>query len=217
MKVGIMMFPTRQPVHVAVVARQAEALWFDFLWVGIHPIMPVHSASPFPGSPDGQIPESYSGSSTPSSRSPGPRLSPPRSGSGPALRWYQSAIRCSWPKRLPRSTIFPTAAFSLALAPVGTKKRPRSWAAILRTAGPRRARPSRLCRPSGPMTRRNIMAPIMIFPWCVPSHGRCNALIRRSFSAAPPRRCFNAPWRMAMAGCPRAAPPRRSDRGARAQ
>ena len=60
MKVGIMMFPTRQPVDVAVVARQAEALGFDSLWVGEHPIMPVQSASPFPGSPDGKIPESYS-------------------------------------------------------------------------------------------------------------------------------------------------------------
>jgi len=60
MKVGIMMFPTRQPVDVAVVARQAEALWFDSLWVGEHPIIPVQSTSPFPGSPDGKIPESYS-------------------------------------------------------------------------------------------------------------------------------------------------------------
>jgi len=60
MKIGIMMFPTRHPVDVVVVAQQAEALGFDSLWVGEHPIMPVHSTSPFPGSPDGQIPESYS-------------------------------------------------------------------------------------------------------------------------------------------------------------
>jgi len=60
MQYGILMFPTRHPVDVAVVARQAEALGFDSLWVGEHPIMPVHSASPFPGSPDGRIPDSYS-------------------------------------------------------------------------------------------------------------------------------------------------------------
>ena len=60
MKVGIMMFPTRQPVDVAVVAQHAEALGFDSLWVGEHPVMPVQSASPFPGSPDGKIPDSYS-------------------------------------------------------------------------------------------------------------------------------------------------------------
>jgi probable F420-dependent oxidoreductase len=45
---------------VAVVARQAEALGFDSLWVGEHPILPVQSASPFPGAPDGKIPASYS-------------------------------------------------------------------------------------------------------------------------------------------------------------
>jgi probable F420-dependent oxidoreductase len=60
MKIGIMMFPTRHPIDVAVVAQQAEALGFDSLWVGEHPIMPVQSTSPFPGSPDGKIPESYS-------------------------------------------------------------------------------------------------------------------------------------------------------------
>jgi probable F420-dependent oxidoreductase len=60
MKIGITMFPTRHPVDVAVVAQQAEALGFDSLWVGEHPIMPVQSPSPFPGSPDGKIPDSYS-------------------------------------------------------------------------------------------------------------------------------------------------------------
>jgi len=60
MKIGVLMFPTRQPVDVAVVARQAEALGFDSLWLGEHPVMPVHSTSPFPGSPDGRIPDSYS-------------------------------------------------------------------------------------------------------------------------------------------------------------
>ena len=60
MKLGILMFPTRPPVDVAVVATNAEALGFDSLWVGEHPVMPVHSTSPFPGSPDGVIPPSYS-------------------------------------------------------------------------------------------------------------------------------------------------------------
>ena len=60
MKIGVLMFPTRQPIDVAVVARQAEALGFDSLWLGEHPVMPVHSTSPFPGSPDGRIPDTYS-------------------------------------------------------------------------------------------------------------------------------------------------------------
>jgi alkanesulfonate monooxygenase SsuD/methylene tetrahydromethanopterin reductase-like flavin-dependent oxidoreductase (luciferase family) len=34
MKYGLLMFPTQHPVDVSVVARQAEALGFDSLWVG---------------------------------------------------------------------------------------------------------------------------------------------------------------------------------------
>src|SRR5499433_2158620 len=60
MKLGVLMFPTRHPIDVAVVARQAEALGFDSLWLGEHPVMPVHSTLPFPGSPDGRIPDAYS-------------------------------------------------------------------------------------------------------------------------------------------------------------
>src|SRR6266511_5647194 len=60
MKLGFLMFPTRPPVYVAVVATKAEELGFDSLWVGEHPVMPVHSTSPFPGSADGVIPPSYS-------------------------------------------------------------------------------------------------------------------------------------------------------------
>ena len=60
MKVGILAFPTDPPVDIAPLAKRAEELGFDSLWVGEHPVMPVDSASPFPGSPDGVIPASYS-------------------------------------------------------------------------------------------------------------------------------------------------------------
>lgn len=60
MKIGILMVPTRHPVDAAVVARKAEELGFDSLWVGEHSVMPVHSVLPFPGSPDGIIPDAYS-------------------------------------------------------------------------------------------------------------------------------------------------------------
>jgi probable F420-dependent oxidoreductase len=36
-----------------------EALGFESFWCAEHPIMPVHSTSPHPGTPDGSIPESY--------------------------------------------------------------------------------------------------------------------------------------------------------------
>lgn len=60
MKIGVLMFPTSTPVDIAVVAHKAEELGFDSLWLGEHPIMPVLSTSPFPGSPDGVIPDNYS-------------------------------------------------------------------------------------------------------------------------------------------------------------
>ena len=47
-------------VDPAFTARKAEELGFESIWYAEHPIMPVHSSSPFPGSADGVIPESYS-------------------------------------------------------------------------------------------------------------------------------------------------------------
>ena len=47
-------------VDPAFTARRAEELGFESLWYAEHPVMPVHSTSPFPGSPDGVIPDTYS-------------------------------------------------------------------------------------------------------------------------------------------------------------
>ena len=60
MRIGISLFCGPQPLDVAVVARQAEALGFDSLWLGEHPVMPVHSTSPAPGSFSDSIPDFYS-------------------------------------------------------------------------------------------------------------------------------------------------------------
>ncbi len=59
MKIGVSV-PTvvGAPVDVAALAREAEELGFDSIWVPEHPIMPVNVASPFPQG--GPIPESYS-------------------------------------------------------------------------------------------------------------------------------------------------------------
>jgi alkanesulfonate monooxygenase SsuD/methylene tetrahydromethanopterin reductase-like flavin-dependent oxidoreductase (luciferase family) len=46
MHIGVMRFPTQHPLDIAVVARKAEELGFDSLWLGEHPIMPVQSAIP---------------------------------------------------------------------------------------------------------------------------------------------------------------------------
>jgi probable F420-dependent oxidoreductase len=60
MKIGVSLFPARHPIDAAVVAQKAEALGFDSFWVGEHPVMPVQSTSPAPGSSGGSIPDFYS-------------------------------------------------------------------------------------------------------------------------------------------------------------
>ena len=59
MDIGISTFLTDYSIDVAVLARRAEELGFDSLWVPEHPIIPVHTESPWPGSPDGVIPRVY--------------------------------------------------------------------------------------------------------------------------------------------------------------
>ena len=56
MKIGIHIFPNDQPVDATGVARRAEELGFDSLWVPEHPAVPVTSAAPFPGTTDAPIP-----------------------------------------------------------------------------------------------------------------------------------------------------------------
>ena len=57
MEVGIFMALSSQALDVADLARQAEAVGFESLWLPEHPVMPVHSNSRYHGSPDGSIPE----------------------------------------------------------------------------------------------------------------------------------------------------------------
>lgn len=60
MKIGIFMFQTADVLDPAVLAKRAEELGFESFWVPEHPIIPVKTSSPYRGSPDGIIPESYS-------------------------------------------------------------------------------------------------------------------------------------------------------------
>ena len=59
MKIGISTFPTDYSVDIATLARRAEGMGFESLWVPEHPIIPVQTSSPWPGSPDGVIPKVY--------------------------------------------------------------------------------------------------------------------------------------------------------------
>jgi probable F420-dependent oxidoreductase len=60
MNIGISLFAGERPLDTAVVAKQAEALGFDSLWLGEHPIIPVHSTVSAPGTSGGSIPDFYS-------------------------------------------------------------------------------------------------------------------------------------------------------------
>ncbi len=59
MNIGISSFLTDYSVEVAALARRAEELGFESLWLPEHPILPVDTATPWPGSPDGKIPKVY--------------------------------------------------------------------------------------------------------------------------------------------------------------
>ncbi len=59
MDIGIFVFESDASTDPAVLARRAEELGFESFWVPEHPVLPVHTSSPFPGSPDGLIPEVY--------------------------------------------------------------------------------------------------------------------------------------------------------------
>jgi probable F420-dependent oxidoreductase len=60
MNVGVSVPLPAYLVDVGFMARKAEALGFESFWCAEHPFIPVRSASRFPGSEDGVIPESYS-------------------------------------------------------------------------------------------------------------------------------------------------------------
>ena len=59
MNIGVSTFPTDYSADIAIIAKRAEELGFDSLWVPEHPILPVNASSPWPGSADGVIPRVY--------------------------------------------------------------------------------------------------------------------------------------------------------------
>lgn len=58
-QVAISMFCTAYSIDIVTLARKAEALGFAALWLPEHPIIPVEMQTPFPGNPEGVLPEHY--------------------------------------------------------------------------------------------------------------------------------------------------------------
>jgi len=59
MDIGIFVFEIDSSADPAVLARRAEELGFESFWVPEHPVIPLKTSSPYPGSPDGIIPDVY--------------------------------------------------------------------------------------------------------------------------------------------------------------
>ena len=59
MDIGVLVTATAESGDLAAVARRAEALRFDSLWIPEHPVIPVGHKTPFPGAADGALPEHY--------------------------------------------------------------------------------------------------------------------------------------------------------------
>ena len=59
MDIGLFVFAIDSSLDVAEHARRAEELGFESFWVPEHVTIPVHTSSPYSGSVDGKIPESY--------------------------------------------------------------------------------------------------------------------------------------------------------------
>ena len=122
-------------IDPAFMARKAEELGFDSIWYAEHPILPVHSDSPFPSG--GPIPETYAHFSD-------PYISLARASSVTTTIKLATGITLvpernpwSWPRPLPPSTVTVEAGLCSASAPVGTGRRRKSWAGTSTTAGPR--------------------------------------------------------------------------------
>jgi probable F420-dependent oxidoreductase len=56
MDIGLNMSISTNSIDVADIAAKAEAMGFESIWLPEHPVMPVNTASKYPGSPDGSIP-----------------------------------------------------------------------------------------------------------------------------------------------------------------
>ena len=59
MKIGIAMFVTQSSIDIAELAQACEGRGFESLWVPEHPAIPAGPKSPWPGAPDGVIPQMY--------------------------------------------------------------------------------------------------------------------------------------------------------------
>src|SRR3984893_7867263 len=59
MNIGFLMAATTQSGDLAEIARTAEALGYESLWIPEHPVIPVAMTTRFPAAADGKLPDHY--------------------------------------------------------------------------------------------------------------------------------------------------------------
>ena len=109
MKIGVSGFPTEQAGDPGAIAREAEHLGFESVWVADHVVIPVRYTTLYPCSADGTVPEFFAhladpfvalaAASAPISKRPSPPCRPariskatsPPSTTGFSLRFIQSS------------------------------------------------------------------------------------------------------------------------------
>ena len=123
MNVGISFFQTNTSVDSAVLAKHAEDLGFESYWVPEHVVLPVHTTSRFPGSPDGAVPDTYGRIVDPSLPWRAPPPSPRRSSLGTGICLVRSTIRCIWPRSSPHWIKRPAGVSCSASGRAGTRKK----------------------------------------------------------------------------------------------
>ena len=57
MQLGVFSVQTEYTIDIAVLARRAEEMGFESIWVAEHPIIPEKTTCPYPGSANGEIPD----------------------------------------------------------------------------------------------------------------------------------------------------------------
>ena len=65
MDIGFSALPTDYSMDIAKLAKRAEELGFESLWVPEHPVLPVDSKTQRPGYPPGPIPKWYADQADP--------------------------------------------------------------------------------------------------------------------------------------------------------
>ena len=138
MDIGVTARASSESVDPAELAKRAEELGFESFWLPEHPILPVHTTSRYGGTPDGSIPASMADIGDPLIALAMAAAATSAIKLGTSISLVPEHNPLMQAKQIATLDKFSGGRGSCsALARAGCGKRPRSWAAILNTAGGR--------------------------------------------------------------------------------